>query len=460
MSERRIALVTGANACVSPLITPSTELRSLGLESSLPALLDRHMWELAQRVSGVALALACRSRSRAETARKELLEIVYKDEMERKMADVDPDLLQVLVVDFSLCASVLAAVEETKEKFSKLDFLFLNAGIYPIDGINLRNAIYDIFFQPTYLFTCGGDVLPQPIGTKTAEGLGLVFMANVFGQYLFARECKGLLEKGESEWEKGLGGDKKINGHSNGMANGHANGTAHGRANGTTYGHASEGNGHSTATLSHTTGGRIIWTGSSSAFPEFFSLSDPLLLSTKKAYEGSKRLDDLVSLAWNRNEERRAARAKEDGQVVKVVKSFVANPGTPISGLVFTQIHWILTQFIIYPLFWVFNRLALFSVHASPYTSAVALNYLFLTPSSQLDTRLKYHSLASFLGLGSGRTSNLGEMVDRTVDGRSEADVVMEIVEEMAVKVLSRWKERDASGLGDLSDIWEDPKSK
>ena len=64
-----------------------------------------------------------------------------------------------------------------------MDWLYCNAGIMPVTGIN-----WGAFWPPTFsnikkVFSTGGDLL-QIIDDTTQEGLRQIFGTNVFGHFL------------------------------------------------------------------------------------------------------------------------------------------------------------------------------------------------------------------------------------------------------------------------------------
>ena len=64
-----------------------------------------------------------------------------------------------------------------------MDWLYCNAGIMPVTGINWRAFWPPTFSNIKHVFSTGGDLL-QIIDDTTQEGLRQIFGTNVFGHFL------------------------------------------------------------------------------------------------------------------------------------------------------------------------------------------------------------------------------------------------------------------------------------
>ncbi|KAI8908374.1 hypothetical protein EDD86DRAFT_191421 [Gorgonomyces haynaldii] len=127
---------------------------------------------------------------------------------------------------------------------AKLDFLVLNAGVMPLDGLDLKSGIVDLFVRPGWVAKTGGNILRQTRGSVTKDGLGLSFAANLYGHYILATELQHSLEQSKS--------------------------------------------------------GKIIWLSSTTAAPECLDFDDEQCLRGEKPYESSKRLGELVSICLDK----------------------------------------------------------------------------------------------------------------------------------------------------------------
>uniref|UniRef100_A0A3B4A372 Hydroxysteroid (17-beta) dehydrogenase 7 n=1 Tax=Periophthalmus magnuspinnatus TaxID=409849 RepID=A0A3B4A372_9GOBI len=107
----RIVIVSGANS-------------GIGL-----ALCERLLTE----DSGLRLCLACRNMQRAEAARSALL-------TSHPSAHVD-----LLLLDVGSVKSVLSAAQEIKARYSRVDFLYLNAGIMPNPQVDFKALFKGLF---------------------------------------------------------------------------------------------------------------------------------------------------------------------------------------------------------------------------------------------------------------------------------------------------------------------------
>ncbi|OCT83076.1 3-keto-steroid reductase/17-beta-hydroxysteroid dehydrogenase 7 [Xenopus laevis] len=209
---RKVVVVTGANS-------------GIGL-----ALCER----LLSNDDQIRLCLACRNLQRAEAARSALLS-------SHPSADVG-----VLLVDVGKVKSVVQAAKELKERYKKVDYLYLNAGIMPNPQISLRAFINGLFSRNVInMFATAEGILTQK-DRVTEDGLQEVFETNVFGHFMLIREIEPLLCQGDST-------------------------------------------------------SQLIWTSSSNARKSAFSLSDYQHSQSQEPYSSSKYATDLLSVALNKH---------------------------------------------------------------------------------------------------------------------------------------------------------------
>lgn len=143
-----------------------------------------------------------------------------------------------LLVDFTDMVSILNAYYDLNQKYSAINYFFVNAAQGVYDGIDwvgatkqvLSNVIESVT-NPTYRI--------QRVGVKSADDLGLVFQANVFGPYYLIHKILPLLSAGKA---------------------------------------------------------KVVWVSSLMSDPKFHSLQDIQMLKSDMTYEGSKRLVDLLHL--------------------------------------------------------------------------------------------------------------------------------------------------------------------
>ncbi|KAL5036508.1 3-keto-steroid reductase [Batrachochytrium dendrobatidis] len=187
--------------------------------------------------SSITIILACRNKKKAQQAQQQLISKYFANSVEGE------ERIQLVLMDLSNTASVFAACDDIKNRFDRIDFLILNAGIMPISHMSLSGAFKDLFTRPATLAKTGGDALIQRTGTVTSEGLGEVFSANVFGHYIIVRELEDIMIKSKSP--------------------------------------------------------RIVWMSSTTASPSAMSFEDYQCLKGKYPYESSKRMCEILSLEMN-----------------------------------------------------------------------------------------------------------------------------------------------------------------
>ncbi|XP_029381050.1 3-keto-steroid reductase-like [Echeneis naucrates] len=209
---QRVVIVTGANS-------------GIGL-----ALCERLLMEDSQ----LRLCLACRNMQRAEAARSALL-------TSHTNAQVD-----LLHLDVGSVQSVLTAAQEVKARYSRIDFLYLNAGIMPNPQVNVKAFFKGLFSRNVInMFATAEGLLTQQ-DRINSDGLQEVFATNLFGHFLLIRELEPLL-----------------------------------------------------CQASQTS--RVIWTSSSNAQRSAFSIEDMQHRNGTEPYSSSKYASDMLSLALNRH---------------------------------------------------------------------------------------------------------------------------------------------------------------
>ncbi|XP_058558263.1 3-keto-steroid reductase/17-beta-hydroxysteroid dehydrogenase 7 isoform X3 [Neofelis nebulosa] len=180
------------------------------------------------------LCLACRNRSKAEAVRAALL-------ASRPLAEVS-----IVQVDVSDLQSVFRASGELKQRFQRLDYVYLNAGIMPNPQLNIKALFSGLFSRKViHMFSTAEGLLTQE-DKITADGLQEVFETNVFGHFILIQELAPLLCHSDSP-------------------------------------------------------SQLIWTSSRNARKSNFCLEDIQHSRGQEPYSSSKYAVDLLSVAVNRN---------------------------------------------------------------------------------------------------------------------------------------------------------------
>uniref|UniRef100_A0A8C8YIN3 3-keto-steroid reductase/17-beta-hydroxysteroid dehydrogenase 7 n=1 Tax=Prolemur simus TaxID=1328070 RepID=A0A8C8YIN3_PROSS len=180
------------------------------------------------------LCLACRNMSKAEAVRATLL-------ASHPTAEVT-----IVQVDVSNLQSVFRASNELKQRFQRLDFVYLNAGIMPNPQLNIRALFSGLFSRKViHMFSTAEGLLTQ-VDKITADGLQEVFETNVFGHFILIRELEPLLCHSDNP-------------------------------------------------------SQLIWTSSRNAKKSLFSLEDFQHSKGQEPYSSSKYATDLLNVALNRN---------------------------------------------------------------------------------------------------------------------------------------------------------------
>uniref|UniRef100_A0A665VVC9 Hydroxysteroid (17-beta) dehydrogenase 7 n=1 Tax=Echeneis naucrates TaxID=173247 RepID=A0A665VVC9_ECHNA len=201
------------------------------------ALCERLLMEDSQ----LRLCLACRNMQRAEAARSALL-------TSHTNAQVD-----LLHLDVGSVQSVLTAAQEVKARYSRIDFLYLNAGIMPNPQVNVKAFFKGLFSRNVInMFATAEGLLTQQ-DRINSDGLQEVFATNLFGHFLLIRELEPLL-----------------------------------------------------CQASQTS--RVIWTSSSNAQRSAFSIEDMQHRNGTEPYSSSKYASDMLSLALNRHKNKQVCR--------------------------------------------------------------------------------------------------------------------------------------------------------
>uniref|UniRef100_A0A4W3K307 3-keto-steroid reductase/17-beta-hydroxysteroid dehydrogenase 7 n=1 Tax=Callorhinchus milii TaxID=7868 RepID=A0A4W3K307_CALMI len=129
----------------------------------------------------IHLCLACRNMQRAEAAQAALL-------LSHPGSDIN-----LLRVDVGNIKSVIEAAQEIMQRYQRLDYLYLNAGIMPNPRINLKAFINGLFSSKVISMFATGEGLLTQEDWVTDDGLQQVFMTNVFGHFLLIRGLEPLL---------------------------------------------------------------------------------------------------------------------------------------------------------------------------------------------------------------------------------------------------------------------------
>lgn len=209
--ERHVAVVTGGNSGIGLTVCE----RLLTIHNDLE------------------LCLLCRNVTRAEAAKNALL-ISHPN-----------STINIVVMDTSDVKSVFNAAKILKERYKRIDFLYLNAGIMPVTGVNWSNVVKGILSTKCAHVLSTGEGCLYHTDEVTKDGLKNIFASNVFGHYALIKEM-----------EDRLGGDKDT---------------------------------------------QIIWTSSRAAMLSSFDIDDIQHTHGENPYASSKYVIDTVSVSLNDN---------------------------------------------------------------------------------------------------------------------------------------------------------------
>ncbi|XP_072919646.1 3-keto-steroid reductase/17-beta-hydroxysteroid dehydrogenase 7 isoform X3 [Hemitrygon akajei] len=178
--------------------------------------------------------MACRNMQKAEAAKSELL-------LSHPGADIS-----LLKIDIGNVNSVIKGAIEVRQRYQRLDYLYLNAGIMPNPHFNLKAFLDGLFSREIFsMFTTGNGLLTQE-DWLTDDGLQQVFMTNVFGHFLLIRNLEPLFDQAGCT-------------------------------------------------------SQIIWTSSRNARKSAFSLTDYQHSQGQESYSSSKYASDLLSVSLNKH---------------------------------------------------------------------------------------------------------------------------------------------------------------
>uniref|UniRef100_A0A8D0HIB1 3-keto-steroid reductase/17-beta-hydroxysteroid dehydrogenase 7 n=1 Tax=Sphenodon punctatus TaxID=8508 RepID=A0A8D0HIB1_SPHPU len=202
-----------------------------GASSGIGAALCRR---LLQEDAGIRLCLACRNMEKAVATRARLL-VTFPNTQ-----------IFLIQVDVGSMESVLRAAKEIKQRFQRLDYLYLNAGIMLNPHIDCKAFFRGLFSRRAVHMLTTAEGLVTQEDRVTADGLQEVFQTNLFGHFVLIQQLEPLLSQLENP--------------------------------------------------SH-----LIWTSSSNARRSNFSLVDFQHSQGKESYSSSKYATDLTSVVLNKH---------------------------------------------------------------------------------------------------------------------------------------------------------------
>ncbi|ORX60610.1 NAD(P)-binding protein [Hesseltinella vesiculosa] len=231
--------------------------------------------------------------------------------------------IDLVTIDLNQFTSVMQACQDIQHRYHHVDYLFLNAGYLSALGLRWGSLVSLFLKSPTALME-SSDATIQATGEINNDGLGKVFATNVFGHYVMIRQLESLL----------------------GNAKDH---------------------------------GRVIWTSSSTASSEFFTLDDWQGVKATLPYESSKWACDLLAVATN----------DYFMQQTLNIRSFTTSPGVVASHIGNLPLWVIYLRSLIH---WLFRLFGLASQNINGYRGAMAAVFVALQPLVVLNEMLRYTS--------------------------------------------------------------------
>ncbi|KAG8904402.1 hypothetical protein FRB99_001824 [Tulasnella sp. 403] len=286
-----------------------------------------------QPVTGLTLILACRNKSRAETARAKLWEL-FQEHLEQARLQWGEEYYEYATafrrnvnIDFVCCDlgrtdRIFDFCDEISKRYPYITHLVLNAGIISYKGMDWSIAILQLLTDYKGALTAPAYKL-QHIGETNEEGLGWTWLCNVFGHYIITRELEDLLRRSPSQ------------------------------------------------------PARILWVSSLEGRPDCFDLDDWQCTKSSRSYEGSKYQMDLLAMSSNLL---LAAKPQETNPRHIIVHPSVTYSELVVGKMFFATIFYYVTLFT-------FGLARIFGSQFHPiwpFKGAISATYSALSPISAL----------------------------------------------------------------------------
>ncbi|KAJ2928014.1 hypothetical protein H1R20_g9084, partial [Candolleomyces eurysporus] len=337
--SKPIVIVTGANGgvgygiCQRLLIQLTSQIPSDSLPQDFE---DASLSGRPQKYTGLTLIMACRSVSRAQKARTELLQF-FDSHIQKIQSTAEYDghaeefkknlSIEVEYVDLASIKTVLEFAKRVNQKYPYISHLMCNAGLASFSGLDPKLLLHQLFTDPK-----GAVTTPlyysQHSGELSIDGLGWVWQCNVFSHFSMFRELQPSLSRSP-------------------------NGPA-----------------------------RVIWCSSIEASPKFYSPDDWQLRSTEHSYESSKYQIDLISTTLDRLA-LSSSSSSPNASNSAITRHFISQPGVCHTNVA----HALVGPFLDFCKLMVFYfvRLLGSTQHPiSPIKSAIASVHLALVPLTYL----------------------------------------------------------------------------
>ncbi|KAG5353630.1 hypothetical protein C0989_004311 [Termitomyces sp. Mn162] len=218
--------------------------------------------------------MACRSMTRAEAARTNLLGLL-DSYINRLQKEPGYDgyahsfrknvIIDIVCIDLAMISTVFKFADEVTNKYPYISHLILNAGVASFSRIDWIGAIKQLLTEPVNGVTAP-NYYHQHSGELSIDGLGWVWQCNLFSHYVLYRSIQHLL----------------------------------------------------LASPSHL-GSRVVWSSSVEASPNFFDPEDWQNKKSGHSYECTKYQIDLISTRLDQLALQRSASRR--------IRHFVAHPG-------------------------------------------------------------------------------------------------------------------------------------
>ncbi|KAF8730503.1 hypothetical protein AX14_005510 [Amanita brunnescens Koide BX004] len=212
-SHRPIVIITGANGGVGFGICKRLLFQLCSEQPSdaepqpfAPTPLGEETSQPYASCDGITLIMACRSITRAESARLELLKSLdahvvdvktrsdYDGHAERFRKNVD---IVVMRLDLADVSTVFSFADEIMAKYPYVSHLICNAGLASFIGICWPLAIKAVLSNPMVAVT-SPTYYTQNKGEESVDGLGWVWQCNLFAHFVLFRALEPRLSRSPS----------------------------------------------------------------------------------------------------------------------------------------------------------------------------------------------------------------------------------------------------------------------